>query len=436
MYFVRKRLSLHSNKNTFEMVWKKIKDKDVTEVERFNVAKPARISQDLFEFEKCRWRMGVLPARLLMMVSQQVSKEPAEQDDLFPLEFSLDTVFKYLGLTDDNARYAKLASACDEFLKNGLSVKTTTKRGATRWVGITFINKYEFSTDYPALRLKVNPDARQFLCNLHQYALLQPKHYLKLSTEYQNWFYPYLKMRHLLGSWEVLIEDLLFMLYLEKSPAYTTDKNANRNFFERVLGITKPKDWKYNAPKEVKVKKERKADKDKKEEETLVVQQPNKPWEYARNDRGEFIGTLYTISKETDINVTAFPIKKKGKYVAIHFEVGLKPTKLTKMEEEQQHKKATANDIQDMGKPERKGRSKAKQPQTMDAVMKDLFNSTPLLKPSPNPMAITPDIPVANNEIPAETVREVATARGMAPEQLAKQMGYVKLDNGNYKKQQ
>lgn len=418
------------------MVWKKIKDKDVTEVERFNVAKPARISQDLFEFEKCRWRMGVLPARLLMMVSQQVSKEPAEQDDLFPLEFSLDTVFKYLGLTDDNARYAKLASACDEFLKNGLSVKTTTKRGATRWVGITFINKYEFSTDYPALRLKVNPDARQFLCNLHQYALLQPKHYLKLSTEYQNWFYPYLKMRHLLGSWEVLIEDLLFMLYLEKSPAYTTDKNANRNFFERVLGITKPKDWKYNAPKEVKVKKERKADKDKKEEETLVVQQPNKPWEYARNDRGEFIGTLYTISKETDINVTAFPIKKKGKYVAIHFEVGLKPTKLTKMEEEQQHKKATANDIQDMGKPERKGRSKAKQPQTMDAVMKDLFNSTPLLKPSPNPMAITPDIPVANNEIPAETVREVATARGMAPEQLAKQMGYVKLDNGNYKKQQ
>ena len=416
------------------MAWKKIKDKDVTEVERFNVAKPARISQDLFEFEKCRWRMGVLPTRLLMMVSQQVSKEPAGQDDLFPLEFPLETVFKYLGLTDDNARYTKLAAACEEFLKNGLSVKTTTKRGATRWVGITFINKYEFSTDYPALRLKVNPDARQFLCNLHQYALLQPKNYLKLSTEYQNWFYPYLKMRHLIGSWEVQIDDLLFMLYLDKTPTYTTAQNANTKFFERVLGITKPKGWKYNAPKEVKVKKERKTEKDKKEEETLVVQQPNKPWEYARNDKDEFVGTLYTISAETDINVTAFPIMKKGKYVAIHFDVSLKPTKLTKMEEEQQHKKATEHDIQDMGKPERKGRSKAKKPQTMEAVMKDLFTSTPLLKESPNPMAITDDIPAAEQGVSVETLRDTAAARGMTPEQLAKTMGYIKLENGRYGK--
>ena len=98
------------------------------------------------------------------------------------------------------------------------------------------------------------------------------------------------------------------------------------------------------------------------------------------------------------------------------------------MEQEQLHKKLTAFDLDDMGKPERKGRSKAKKPQSMA----DMFGSVPVLDEHKNPMADTGSIPSAKTVIPAKSVRETARHLGMTPEQLAIRLGYHKRDDGDW----
>lgn len=369
------------------------------EIKTFNDNKPARISRELYELEKARWRMGVLPTRLLMMVSQSIG-DSNDTDELFPLEFPLHSVFKYLNIEKNNNKYEELANACAEFRKGGLDLKTLTKTGRNRWIGISFIGAYEFTEGYPSLKIEVNPKAKQFFCNLKQYALSQPKFYLRLKTEYQNWFYPYLKMRYLLGSWEVEIKDLIFMLYLENSASYTTDKNANRNIFERIIGIKKPKEWKYNKNGK------------------------NTSWEYLRDKNGEFSGTLAAITRETDINVSAYPILERGKYTSIHFEISLKSiTRSNKVKHQ-----SNDNVLEDMGKPTRYGRTKKLQ------TVKDLFSSVPLIKEEPNPLAVTPDIPHGKTVISAHVVVEMARLAGKRVTDFAKQMGYVARDDGNWEK--
>lgn len=387
------------------MDWKKIPDKNINSVDQFKDLKPARISKSLYEFERTRWKMGVHATRLLLMVSQTVSKSEPSETDLYPLEYPLDIVFKYLGLESTNKRYDVLAEALEEVMSKPLCIKTTTKRGATRWVGVAFLSKYEFATDYPSLRIKVCDDAREFLCQLHQYALVQPKYYLKLSTDYQNWFYPYLKLRKMLGSWEVEIKDLLFMLYLEKTPSYTTDQKANSNFFKYVIGIEKPKGWKYNKSGK------------------------NKPWDYIRDKNGEFTGTISTITRETDINVSAFPIMEKGKYTKLHFDISVKSVKLSKQEKEQIHTKALNEADNDMGKPTRYGRTKKIQ------TVKDLFSSVPIIKEEPNPLAATDDIPQGKTVISAHVVVEMARLAGKRVTDFAKQMGYTARKDGNWEKE-
>jgi hypothetical protein len=48
----------------------------------FNDYKPARISKELYDLEKSRWRMSVLGSRLLFALSQTVSED--KDIDLFP----------------------------------------------------------------------------------------------------------------------------------------------------------------------------------------------------------------------------------------------------------------------------------------------------------------------------------------------------------------
>ena len=81
------------------------------------------------------------------------------------------------------------------------------------------------------------------------------------------------------------------MLYLSESKSYNQLKNANEKFFNKVLGIEKPKEWKYNS-----------------EDESANV-----PWNFYQ-ERGKTTGTLYTISVSTDINACAYPIKEGKTY--------------------------------------------------------------------------------------------------------------------------
>lgn len=367
----------------------------------FNTLKPARVSQDLYEFDKVRYKMDVYPFRLLMMISQAVSKK-GELDLLgFVHEWPVNTIFQYLGIEKDGRRYEKLNEAFEGLLKNGLSLKQVKPNGATRWVGITFISKYEFAMDYPGVRVTINPEAKQFLSNLAQYTRSLPTHYLKLSTEYQNWFYPYLKNVANLGKWEVKIEDLKFMLYLDKTASYTTDPNANRNFFERVLGITKPKG----------------------------SIKPNAPWDYIRKPNGEFGGTLFGISSGSDIKVTAYPRKSGRSYTHIIFNISFHSARLTKFDQDKIQKKATENDILDMGKAEPRKRNRKADARTMA----DLFSNLPVMEMVPNP--IHEKVPeVSKTIIQNSTMVEMAKLQNITPEVLANKLGYTKNQNNEWEK--
>lgn len=375
--------------------------KKTVEHPNFNDLRPAKVSKELYEFNKVRFKMDVMPYRLLMMLSQVVAKE-GELDFGTIHEWPLSVVFKYLNIQDSGKRYDTLFKACDELVKSGLSIVHEKKNGAKRYVGIPFIKKYEFADDYPGLRLTVNEEARQFLSQLRQYAQLSPKYYLKLSTEYQNWFYPYLKIATPQGRWVASIEDLKVALSLDKTPSYTTAKNANEFFFKRVLGIEKPKG---------KLK-------------------PYQEWDYIRDEKtGMFVGTLAGITANTDINVTATPIKTGRQYTHVSFNLSFKTTVLTTYEQDRLHKQATRHDIQDMGKPTNRTRGNNKKPQTL----KDLFSSTPVME-----YKKCEDMPVplelAKTIIPAQTMREMAKLQNTRPDILAKKLGYTKREDGDWEK--
>lgn len=89
--------------------------------------KAARISTDIFVYGQTRWRMGVRPFRLLMMVCQTLSSEQG-QIPLFPeYVFPLDKVFKYLGLENTNQRFDLLAEDLKEFLSSCVEKRHTPK---------------------------------------------------------------------------------------------------------------------------------------------------------------------------------------------------------------------------------------------------------------------------------------------------------------------
>jgi hypothetical protein len=416
------------------------KRKNLPTVNRDKVSenKVAKISTDLFLYGKTRWRMGVHPFRLVCMVAQTLSSEEDKQLPLFQTEYSysLDKVFYYLGLEKNKARYNLLFQYMEEAMGTVISYKSTTKKGKVRWKGLTLISYCDIDEESGRMIVQPNERAREYLVGMKRWCALQPKYYLKLSSEYQNWFYMFLKKEaiNMKASVVVDIETIKYMLCLDEVKSYNAkhNKNANENFFKRVLGIVKPKDWKYkskgiNTPWDY-MKEEKKKD-DEQLTSTKKVEEKKKG---RKKKEKEFSGTLAAISQYTDINVSAFPIKEGRSYTKICFEISRKTSTLSKSEKEKLHEQLNQFNIDDMGKPERSGRSGAKKPQTMA----DIFASTPVLDELPNPMSDEAAIPGAESTVPSATVREMAKLAGKTPYQFAKELGYEQLENGDYKKKQ
>lgn len=305
---------------------------NIKKVDTFKNYKPVRISQELFQVNRCRWRMSVPAYRLLFALAQSLDYT---QKDLFPeLGFELNTIFKYLGLDNNKDKYARLQEALIEVRKEGLDIVTPTKNGGVRYSGYSWITSYSFTTDDKLLHIRINDDVKPFLLDLKQYALIQPKYYLKLSTEYQNWFYPYLKNVVKLGKWRIAIEDLKHALYLEKTPSYDSkqNKNATEYFLNRVIGIQVS----------TKAKNENQA-------ATAAKRKPKFiEWDYTKDKEGNIIGTLAGITANTDINVTASVEKTGRSYTHIIFYLS-----------EKQHKNIINTDVEDdMGKPQQRAKRK------------------------------------------------------------------------------
>lgn len=333
-------------------------------VEKFDPNKVVRVSQDLYDVSACRWRMSTYGYRLLFALAQTVEYAG---EDLFPeVGFDKQAIFKYLGLTNTERKYELLDKILNEVLEKSLHIVRTKKNGSRVWMGYSWITTYRFSEDERFINIRLNGDVKPFLINLKQYAAIQPKYYLRLSTEYQNWFYPYLKNVVKLGKWTVSIQDLKFALYLENTPTYDPkqNKNATEKFLEKVIGITISQ----------KAKEENRLSK--------AQKRPQKPiaWDYAKDKSGKFTGTLAGITANTDINVTAAVIKTGRSYTHIIFFLSEKAKCIGQQRQKQIEAKNQQQIETDFGKPQL--RKERKGAQTMQDLFSQELTATPVVNPA------------------------------------------------------
>ena len=359
---------------------------------KFNEKGVARVSEELFDIEKLRMNLSTGGYRLLYAISQCVD---SGFDFKLPLVIEKSDLFKFLGLDKTKARYERLDDVLKEVAANPLHIVRQNKRGGIDWIGESWITGYLLSSSTSTVTLKVNPDIKPYLVDLRKYACIQPQHYLKLSTSYQNLLYPFLKNTIIQGGIRIEISRLISMLSLEKEKTYDASQNpkANEKFFTRILGIKKPKGKLAN---------------------------PATSWEWITNSKGESTGTLYNIA-QTDIYVSAWAEKTRGKYTHVVFKVREKMSDMSAKRKAQLLKKATQNDIQDMGPRQTRSQSTA---QTRPMV--DLFANMPRItqpKQTPQKAVIT-----------QQTLEDMAKNFSLAPEQLAQQMGYTKNDSGSWEK--
>lgn len=385
-------------------------------IEKYNENKVVRVSQELYQLEKIRWRMSTLGYRLLFAISQSVSS--IEEEILPDVGFEKQSLFKYLGLENNNDKYNRLAETLAEVGQNMLQFATKKKNGAQVWQGYTWITAYNLAVDEKYVQICINPKVRKFLMQLNKYACIQPKYYLKLSSDYQNWFYPYFKNYVKLHQWKVSIDDLKNALELSDSRTYDPqkNKNANERFLSDVIGI------RINE----KVKEEQRAAKAEKRAAKLIE------WDYAIDKKTKKpVGTLAAITQHTDINVTACPVKTGRSYTHIVFFMSEKAATVSSARKE---KEAAANSAEaDMGKRQQTRKRSGKN-QDMRSIMKDLFSSEPSVQAIPNPAFVPmPEKEPRRYEYNEEQIKEMAKMAKMTFKQMVEKLNLLHDEKGYYK---
>jgi len=384
-----------------------------------NLDFPARISSQLFNYGQYRWKMAVRPFRLLMMVTQTLAMEKQQTPLLFPeYVFPLSKVFEYMGIANNNKRYDLLAADIKELMSTVIEKKEKSKKGKFKWIGKTLISMCKIDSEDSSLRIKINEESRDYLVGMKRWSEIQPRIYLKLNTAYQNWFYAYFKKElYLIENSNnkvkitVEISTLKEMLYLDDVKTYNESKNANEKFFNKVIGIKKPKTWKYNSKDELN----------------------NEPWDYYTEDN-KSTGTLYAITTSTDINVTAFPIKEGKSYNKICFVIGNKKTYITK-----DKIKKLDNLLKRTTTSETVSSSKRKRTAASKLLMEDLFNNPQYIESCENPLN-EKNVPRASHiEIPREVVIDMLNNynatnpnRMKTIEEFGEELGYQLSENGNF----
>lgn len=261
-------------------------------VDKFNPNSSAKVSSLLYDIKKVRWNMSTYGYRMLFAMAQGIT----QQNMFCEYDIPKDTLFKYLGLDNTGRKHELLRDTLSEVMSKGLEICSVNKKNGKRtWSGTSWITDYKFSEENNHVWIKINDNAMPYLFAVQQYGEIKPKNYLKLSTDYQNWFYPLFKKAVNIGRWEMTIDEIREALNLDAQDSYNKKKsrNANMNILRWVLGI-EISDAAKNEPKLAKAEKR----------QLRMI-----PWNYIKDKNGEPTGTLATISKETDINVRACVLK-------------------------------------------------------------------------------------------------------------------------------
>jgi len=259
----------------------------------------AKVSRELFDPRIIKMGglikgSGVYSFRLLLMVAQQANQLGIEQPNgETAWEFGIKTVYQYLGLSSED--YKTVKSILKKFVTTAVEVKEDEK--AFEYEVFAVCKHAKLSGD--KVMLELTEGAIPYLTKLSSYAMLKPSNALRLDSPYKQLIYAYLRgLVNPSKSMEsdVSIADLLKYFGLDGNKAYTTNKNAKIDFCKRVLGIARPKKWKWNPVGK------------------------SAPWSYVTDKEGKPFGTLYSINEYTDLHCEAYAYDYCGE-PTIHFAV-------------------------------------------------------------------------------------------------------------------
>lgn len=380
---------------------------------KFNQNKPIRVSSELYDFSKVRWVMNTHEYRLLFGLAQCV-----EPGTLFNTQLSInkEDLFSFLGLENTNRRYEIMRQTLEGVREKGLELVDVDKRGRRTWMGLSWITYWELSEAGDFVNIDINERAVPMLVSLKQYALIQPKTYLKLDTDYQNWIYPLLKLRCNLHRWETTIDEISDALKLGAKDSYNKDKckNAVMNILRWVIGIEPSERYKEDL-----------------RQAKLLKREPNYyAWDYTKDGKGNPTGTLYSISALTDINVTACAVKEGRSYNKIIFYLSEKPSSASAKRRAENE----ASIDNDMGRQQQRRQRKGK-----ITDMRQLFAQEPTAVEVINPAHLNIDLSEAVVVEPkyytAEEIGEIIGSRDKRKiAEFAKSAGYVQEPDGRWKK--
>lgn len=313
-------------------------------VVRFNDTAVVRLSEELYNIDKVRWSFSTFGYRTLFAIAQSIDRG-TWYDDVF---IKQSAMFQFLGIAKSGQRYSILADALAEVRSTTFTRRDEHTR---KWNVFGFLKNADFTEDGEFVHIEIDPKAKPLLFELKQFVQIQPVIYLNLRDEYQNWFYPMLKLR--VGGhaehfcrWEMSIEDIATALQLEKKIPNKGEKtrlgaydkrNKDRvgNILKHVIGI--------------KISDE--AQKENRLAATEKRTPKEIPWDYTTSRAGIPNGTLYTISHETDIRVRACAVKEGGRaYSKVVFFIDLKEESLSESYREQEHLRVLQSAEQDMGR--------------------------------------------------------------------------------------
>lgn len=277
-------------------------------------------------FEKNRYKLGIYGQRLLIALIQNIDSS----EDCFPVwKINMPDLFEYIGVENNNSRYKIVKDAFFEIAKNPMEEEYgRDKNGKAKWKVHPWFGA-EFDPDLgDFVTLTFQPGITPYLLKLKDnFCKLKCTTVIKLKTQYATWLYPMLKTKfdyHREHSEIVIVEIPIQRLkeftFTEHDKSYDPKKNtsANRNFLKRVIGIKKNK-------------------KNKKSNE----------WEYTRNSKNEYNGSLFEISSNTEFAVTAIPFKSGRSYDRIQFTIRAKtrPNEKTVKKQERTELKKYLKDV-------------------------------------------------------------------------------------------
>jgi plasmid replication initiation protein len=256
-------------------------------LKKYNPERRAYIAHELLD--KYRFNLTIHGQKLLFGLAQSLE----HSSEIFPTwEIDIREVFKYLNISDDNnERYEIVRKAFMEISENPIQWRVTEKKwGSIPWHRIMSYD--EEKSNY--IKFEFNELAKPFLLALKQFCQLETKYYIELPTTYSMWLYPQLK-NHVKQGWHrISIERLKEITYNEKTESYDPKKNkdANRDFLRRVVGIQNDK--------------------------------KTKTWRCTKDKKGKETGAIAEINEHTDIEVSIKVEKDGKKFSNVYFTLKLK----------------------------------------------------------------------------------------------------------------